>query len=150
MTAFQKIGKGFTLAAAGSLVLLAIGAVADVEVLTLLGGILASTFLLIGVTFLILQARLFGNPAELERVLIEGMPAQATLNEVGGTAGRVGANPIMKLDLTVNLQSVVLRTVVPVQHVHRLQPGAPLPVKVDPNDTTRCVVDWDALTQASR
>ena len=96
-----------------------------------------------------MQARLFGDPADLARLLTEGMPAQATLNQVQGTSGRVGANPIMKLDLTVNLTSVILRTVVPVQHVHRLQPGTPLPVKVDPNDATRCAVDWDALVGAS-
>lgn len=149
MSAFQKVGRGFLAAAAGSMPLVVLGAVLDVGVLTLVGAILVGTFLVLGVVFLVVQARLFGDPADHERLLTEGMPATATLNAVQGTSGRVGANPIMKLDLTVNLVSVILRTVVPVQHAHRLQAGAPIPVRVDPDDATRCAVDWAALAATS-
>lgn len=145
MSAFRTVGRGFLAAAAASLVLVALGAALDVGVLALVGAILVGTFLILGVVFLVVQARLFGDPADHARLLAEGMPATATLNAVQGTSGRVGANPIMKLDLTVNLTSVLLRTVVPVQHAHRLQPGSPIPVRVDPDDATRCAVDWDAL-----
>lgn len=145
MTAFGKVGKGFLLASFGSVFIIGLGVLVDVWVIRLLGEILAITFLLLGIVFLIVQQRLFGNPADQARLLTEGLPVGATLNQVHGTSGRVGANPIMKLDLTVNMVSVVLRTVVPVQHAHRLQPGATIPVKVDPNDATRCAVDWASM-----
>ena len=147
MTAFGKVGRGFILAALGSVLIVGLGVAVDVSVLRLLGAILGSTFLLLGITFLVVQARLFGNPADIARLLDAGIPVQSSLNQVQGTSGRVGANPIMKLDLTVNLVSIVLRTVVPVQHVHRLQPGATIPVKVDPDDATKVAIDWDALAR---
>jgi hypothetical protein len=148
LSAFQKVGRGFLAAAAGSLVLVLLGVLADVWVLTMVGAVLAGTFLVLGVVFLVVQARLFGNPADNARLLAEGLPVSATLNSAQGTSGRVGADPIMKLDLTVNMVSVLLRTVVPVQHAHRLQPGATIPVKVDPDDATRCAVDWGSLAAA--
>jgi hypothetical protein len=146
VTAFQKVGRGFLAAAGGSLLLVVGGLLLDADVVTLVGAILAATFLLLGVVFLVVQARLFGDPADQARLLAEGMAATATLNQLHGTSGRVGADPIMKLDLTVNLQSVLLRTVVPVQHAHRLQPGTAIPVKVDPDDASRCAVDWALLS----
>lgn len=145
MQAFGKLGRSLLLAGIVALVIAGAAVAGSVDVLVLVAGIVAVTFLALGVIFTIVQRRLFGDPAALARLEVEGMPATATLNEVQGTSGRVGADPIMKLDLTVNLQSVVLRSVVPVQHVSRLQPGASLPVKVDPGDASLCIVDWAQL-----
>ncbi len=145
MQAFGRLGRMFLLAALAGAVLAAIGAATSTDVVALVGGILAVTFLALGLVFVLVQGRLFGNPEALARVAIEGMPATGTLTDVGTTSGRVGANPIMKLGLNVNMMSVTLRTVVPVHKAHVLQVGTMLPVRVDNGDPNLVVVDWDAV-----
>lgn len=139
MSAFRSLGRGMLAAAAASVVLLLLG-LAVSDVLVLIGAILASTFLVLGLVFLVVQAKVIGNPEEHARVLREGRPVVATVAAVAGSSGFVNGNPLMKLDLAFDGRTVRLGTIVPIQHAHRLQVGGPLPVRVD-GDTV--VIDWD-------
>jgi hypothetical protein len=145
MQVFGRLGRIFLLSAAAAAGLAALGAVGSTDVLVLVGGILAATFLGLGVAFLLVQHRLFGNPKDLARIAVEGMPATGAITDIGATSGRIGANPIMKIGLNVNMISVTVRTVVPVHKAHVLQIGAMVPVRVDTGDPNLCVIDWDAV-----
>jgi hypothetical protein len=139
VTAFRSIGRGFAVATVAALVLVLLGLVVS-DVLVLVGAILAGTFFILGIVFLAVQAKVVGNPEEHARILREGRPVVATLVAVGSTSGRVGGNPLMKLDLAVDGRTVRVGALVPIQHAHRLQVGGELPVRVDGDDI---VVDWD-------
>jgi len=67
------------------------------------------------------------------------------IENVGGPSGRVNANPIMRITLTIGVGQAVVRTVVPVQHINRIIVGSSLPVLVDPDDPYRAIVDWPRL-----
>jgi hypothetical protein len=125
--------------AAVALVLLLVG-LATSDVLALVGGILALTLGAIGTTFVIVQAKVFGDPEEHDRILREGRADTATISAVRNTSSRVGGNPLMNMDLEVGGRRVAVAELVPIQHVHLLQVGGPLPVRVDPGGAV--VVDW--------
>jgi hypothetical protein len=140
VTAFRSIGRGFALAAGASLLLVLLG-LAVSDVLVLVGAILAVTFFVLGIVFLAVQAKVVGNPEDLARIRREGRAVVATVVAVGSTAGRIGGNPLIKLDLAVDGRTMRVGALVPIQHAHRLQVGGELPVRVDGDDV---VVDWDA------
>lgn len=140
MTAFRSTGRGLLLGAAAGLVLALLGLVVS-DILILVGAILALTLGIIGVTFLVVQAKVIGDPEERAALLRHGQAGTATISAVHGTSGRVGGNPLLKLDLTLDAGVVTVREVVPIQHVHRLQVGQSLPVRVD---GAKVAVDWEA------
>lgn len=74
------------------------------------------------------------------------VPATATVQRVTSTGVVVNDGVQVALELTVLLQGgasvpVHLTTVIPMVLVPRVQPGATLPVKVDPTNPSRLVLD---------
>jgi hypothetical protein len=93
--------------------------------------------------------------AEASRLQAEGVPGMAKLiqaRDAGITMTGMGAgmdSPVADLDLEVTLPGsesfrTTVRAAVPRLQVARLAPGAPLPVRVDPLDHSKLVVDWNA------
>lgn len=144
---FGRIGRGMLLAAVAAAVLAA-GAwfLLPSPVGSIAGGslaVLALVLLINGVTWTAVQYRMFGSPAALTRVAASGRRTQAVVTAVGATASKIGANPVMRLDLTVDGRARTHRVVVPAHHVGSLRPGVTLPVRIDPADPKPLVVEWD-------
>ena len=93
--------------------------------------------------------------AEAARLQTEGVPAMAKLvqaHDAGITMTGMGAgmeSPVADLVLDVSIPGqqsyrTTVRAAVPRLQVARLAPGSALPVRVDPLDHSKLVVDWDA------
>ncbi len=93
--------------------------------------------------------------AEAARLQAEGVPGMAKLiqaRDAGITMTGMGSgmdSPVADLDLEVTLPGsepfrATVRAAVPRLQVARLAPGAALPVRVDPLDHSKLVVDWNA------
>jgi len=93
---------------------------------------------------------------EGDRLRAEGVPGTAKLLAVrdagmtlgGGAVGGLD-NPVAVLDLEVTLEGsesyrATITQMVPRLAVGRLIPGTDLPVKVDPMDHSKLLVDWEA------
>ena len=75
-----------------------------------------------------------------------GMAASAEVLEVWDTGVRLNDNPVVGFRLRVTLEDgtsyeAETRNVVSVVHIPQVQPGAVLPVKVDPEDHARVALD---------
>lgn len=145
MESFGRVGRAFLLSAVTDAVVLGVGLAIGNGIVVLVGGILLAVSLSLGLAFTLVQRRLFGSPKALRKIALEGMPANATVTAVAPTAGRVGASPIMKVELNVNLQNVVVRTAPPPHKVHTLQVGGVVPVKVHPDEPALAVIAWDEV-----
>lgn len=119
-----------------------VAAVAGADVVVLVALILVVVFGALGTVFTVLQHKMFGSLATMRRIDQAGVPGIGVIENVGGTSGRVNANPIMRITLTVGVGQAVVRTVVPIQHISRIIVGSKLPVLIDPDDPYRAVVDW--------
>jgi hypothetical protein len=91
--------------------------------------------------------------AEGERLRAQGVPAIARLVAVRDTGMTIGVggqdSPVAQLDLEVTLTgspsfTATVQQVVPRLAVGRLIPGSTLPVRVDPLDHSKLIVDWEA------
>jgi hypothetical protein len=84
------------------------------------------------------------DQATATRLANEGVDATATVNMLQATGKNVNYQPEIQFDLTVNVnghESRVNHTqVVSPAMLGQLQPGATVPVKVDPNDTSQLVI----------
>jgi hypothetical protein len=96
-----------------------------------------------------------GQQAEADRLRTEGVPGTARLiqaRDAGITMTGMGAgldSPVADLDLEVTIPGsepyrTTVRAAVPRLQVARLAPGSVLPVRVDPLDHSKLVVDWNA------
>jgi hypothetical protein len=145
VTAFGQIGKGFLIGAAVAAIGAIVAAVASADVVVLIALILLVVFGTLGTVFTVVQLRFFGSLATLRRIELIGMPEIGVIENVGGASGRVNANPIMRITLTVGVGQAVVRTVVPIQHIGRIIVGSKLPLLVDPDDPYRAIVDWPRI-----
>ena len=79
----------------------------------------------------------------------DAISAPAQVLSVGMSTGMVNANPIVPVQLMV-LQpglpprSVSTSSVVPMNQMHRLQPGAALSVRLSASDPSAVAIDWSA------
>jgi hypothetical protein len=84
------------------------------------------------------------DQATAERLANEGVDAQATVNMLQATGKNVNYQPEIQFDLTVNLNGHETQMnhtqVVSPAMLGQLQPGAKVPVKVDPNDPSQLVI----------
>lgn len=84
------------------------------------------------------------DQATASRLANEGVDATATVNMLQATGTNVNYQPEIQFDLTVNVnghESQVNHTqVISPAMLGQLQPGATVPVKVDPNDTSQLVI----------
>jgi hypothetical protein len=77
----------------------------------------------------------------------DGVDATATVVSVGMTAGMINMDPIIPVELLINQAGLPPRplsasVVVPQVQLHRLTPGASLPIKVSQSDPTAVAVNW--------
>ncbi len=86
----------------------------------------------------------------MQRVGVSGVPGSARLLSVTDTGGTLNEHPICEIQLEVTVPghapyTTVLRQPVPRMQAPMLQPGGTVAVKVDPNDPTTVVMDWEGL-----
>lgn len=147
---FGRLGRAFLLAGVMSAVLTLLslllphGSASQAIVISL--GVLALVGLVQGVVWTVLQQRMFGSLASLQRVSAQGLPASATINQVRRSSSKIGADAIAKLDLTIHGQQVTRHVRIPFNYAAEVRPGKVLPVRVDPEGSHAMIVDWDRLT----
>ena len=86
------------------------------------------------------------------RIRETGLPASAEVLEIWDTGVRLNDNPVVGFRLLVTLEDgmeyeAVTRNVVSVVHIPQVQPGAILPVRVDPENRELVALDiFELLT----
>ena len=124
----------------------------DADGITVVGVVFA-----LGVTAAILIPSLkpifsfFGGSPRTRRILKTGRPAQGTIQSIGesGMGGTTTVNDQPYLGLTLEVDDgyrapyiVSLDTIIPRAVLPQFQPGAVIPVKVDPEDPQEVRIDW--------
>jgi hypothetical protein len=89
-----------------------------------------------------------------KKILETGLPAQATILEVRDTGVTVNNDPQIKLILQVNPQTgmpyqVEVKLLISRLETYKFQPGMVLPVKYDPNDTSKVAIDFSGGADSS-
>ena len=93
----------------------------------------------------------FGGTRDMKRILTTGRPAMAVVQQIGensrGGVMTINDQPFLNLQLEVHDEGrspypVSLDTIIPRAAVPQFQPGANIPVRVDPNDPQQVVIDW--------
>ena len=110
-------------------------------------GLTAGILGLVGLFLLVWAIRARARHLEAERVRATGRFGQATVTGLNQTGIWINNNPVVAVDLLVDVPGtppypVTLRETVPQILLARLGSGAPLPVKVDRADPTNVVIDW--------
>jgi hypothetical protein len=87
--------------------------------------------------------------AEAQRIKAQGVPGQATITSMRQTGVYVNEQPQIELQLQVQDQmygsrQVTLKEYVPMMLLGTLSSGRPLPVKVDPADPNKVVIEWES------
>lgn len=100
----------------------------------------------------------FGGSQETKRIMATGKPATAVIQQIGessmGGVVTINDQPFLNLQLEVHDGSqspypVTLDTIIPRAAVPQFQPGANIPIKIDPNDPQKVVIDWQRGTTPS-
>ena len=145
MRIFGQIGRVFLIVAGLAVVALVVGLLAGQRVVVLVTAIVALTFGVLGTVFTIVQIRMFGKPSVLRRIETGGLPAIGVIDNVTNTASRVGANPVMRISMTVGVGHVSVLSVVPAQHFSQVMVGSTLPLLTDPGGSDTAMIDWSRL-----
>jgi hypothetical protein len=119
-----------------------------IAVVSAAGMFLAGMWLILGPVFGMLK-----NISDRAHLSATGLPGRAKVLSLGESSeGIVTINDQPLLALTLEVEDafgspyvVAFETVVPRYAVPQVQPGATVPVKIDPNDRRRVAVDWGAL-----
>lgn len=115
----------------------------------LLPGILAATFLPIGVVFWVVGHVLGANERLARELASTGERVEARILDARMTASRIGGNPLIQLELEVpsSLGTYVVtpKVVVPLLRIGAIEAGARIPVLADRSTTGRCAVLVDEL-----
>ncbi len=79
----------------------------------------------------------------------DAVEATASVVSVGQTAGMMNMDPIMPVELLIEQEGLPPRPasvsiIVPMAQLHRVVPGASLPVKVGRSDPNSIAVEWSA------
>ncbi len=96
-----------------------------------------------------LNQQMASNAAAMTAVGTDGVEATAQVVSVGATAGMMNMDPILPIELLVVQEGMPPRpasvsVVVPMAHLHRVQPGATLPVRISRSNLSAIAVDWSA------
>jgi hypothetical protein len=147
---FGRLGRAFLLAAGASLALALVGLVvldgtAEAVVSGSLG-LIAAIMLVQGIVWIVLQRRLFGSVATLEKVATSGVPTSATIVSVRNTSSQIGADAIARLELSIDGEVVTRHVRVPFNYAAEIRPGRTLPVRTDPAGSRAMIVEWDRLS----
>jgi hypothetical protein len=98
---------------------------------------------------LLVWARKWGKAAaEAERIKAQGVPGTATILGMRQTGVQLNEQPQIELKLQVSTQmhgayEVTLKEWVPLMLLGALSSGRPLPVKVDPANPQRVIIEWE-------
>ncbi len=89
---------------------------------------------------------------DMQRVGATGVPGTARIVRVQDTGAALNDHPLVELELELEVATAghapyttVVRQAVPRLQVGLLSPGATMPVKIDPADATKVLIDWSAL-----
>lgn len=99
---------------------------------------------------LFVWARRWGRAAaEAERIKAQGVAGTATILGMEQTGVTMNEQPQVRLRLQVSTQmhgayEVTLKEWVPLMLLGTLTSGRPLPVKVDPADPQRVIIEWES------
>ena len=91
---------------------------------------------------------------QMQRVNATGIAGTARLLAIADTGGTLNEHPICELQLEVTVPgrapyTTTVRQPVPRMQAPMLQPGATMAVKVDPDDPSAVVTDWEGLAGLS-
>jgi hypothetical protein len=86
---------------------------------------------------------------ETDRIKTQGVPGQAQITGMRQTGMYINEQPQVELQLQVTTQMhgaypVTVKEVVPLMMLGTLSSGRPLPVKVDPANPQRVVIEWES------
>ena len=114
-------------------------------------GIAAMVLLGVGVVMLIAGIVVTIKSRKKRHVEQTGVPGEARVMRLSQTGTYINENPVFMFELQVNAPGVpqfqaTQSFTVPMYLVQRIGPGAVLPVKVDPSDTSEIVVDWGKMS----
>jgi hypothetical protein len=103
---------------------------------------------LVGVALVVFGLRAGARADEAERIDRTGLIGQGTITGLTQTGMFLNENPQVEMDLLVQIPGrapyqATRKEFVPLILLGRLAPGATLPVKVDPMDESKVIVDWD-------
>ena len=102
---------------------------------------------LTGLVLLFIGARVGSSAAEADRIMRNGLSGQAMVMGLTQTGMYLNENPQVEMSLMVNVPGrpsypATRKEIVPLILLGRLSSGQPLPVRVDPLDPGKLVIDW--------
>ena len=103
---------------------------------------------LTGIGLFLWGRRWAGGYKDAQRLRTSGVPGQATIQGMRQTGVYLNEQPQIELNLQVQTQmhgpyQVTVREYVPLMLLGTLGSGRPLPVKVDPADPQKLVIEWE-------
>jgi|GEM_PF-5400859 len=109
---------------------------------------------LVGIVLVVVGYLTLLRARRTARILTDGVVASATVLAVTDTGTRVNNQPQLRLRLSVAAPGqepyeVAVKKVVPMLSIARLRSGLALPVRVDPDDRARVIIDWAALADGT-
>lgn len=101
-----------------------------------------------GIGLFLWGRRWAGGYKDAQRLRTSGVPGQATIQGMRQTGVYLNEQPQIELNLQVQTQmhgpyQVTVREYVPLMLLGTLGSGRPLPVKVDPADPRKLVIEWE-------
>lgn len=150
MTWSRSPGRWLQITAVFELVLAGVFLVIGLNNPVLEGGFLLTAAILGGVGLLLfLWGRRWSRAfADAQRLKAQGVPGQATITGMRQTGVYVNEQPQIELQLRVQSEmhgpyDVTVKEYVPLMLLGTLSSGRPLPVKVDPANPQRLVIEWE-------
>jgi hypothetical protein len=126
--------------------------VADQRVSGPRGGYFTAGIALVGTAVILILIGIVLRIAAGKKRRIEqsGTPGEARVVSVGQTGMLINNNPVIEFDLEVTLPGMApyrttTRSTVPMIALPRVMPGARLPIKADPTEPSKIVIDWGRL-----
>jgi hypothetical protein len=103
----------------------------------------------VGIGLLVWARKWSRSAAESDRIRTQGVPGQAQITGMRQTGVHLNEQPQVELQLQVTTDMhgaypVTLKEYVPLMLTGALSSGRPLPVKVDPADPQRVVIEWES------
>jgi hypothetical protein len=110
-------------------------------------GITAVIMGLVGTILLFVARGMLRRYNEAQRLRVEGVAGQAQVLEMSQTGVTMNDQPQIRIRLMISAPGhgtyeKTVKEYVPLIMLGRLSSGAPLPVRVDPNDRENLIIDW--------
>jgi hypothetical protein len=125
-------------------------AVGAVLIPTVSGGFLLTAAILglTGIVLIVIGLRVGASAQDAQRIAQTGLSGSATITGLTQTGVQLNDNPQVDMELLVQLPgrppyAARRKEFVPLIFLGRLTSGAPLPIKADPADPSRVIIDWE-------